>query len=141
MLADKLHKVLADSCVLFAKTQNYHWNVTGENFKSLHEMFENQYTDLFNAIDVLAEIIRSLGEKVDGTYKNYLSLSDIKEGNMNASASDMLAELANDHTLIQAALKDALNVAEAENNIPAATFLSDRISVHSKAIWFLKSSL
>lgn len=141
MLSDKLHMVLADSYVLFSKTQNYHWNVEGPAFKSLHEMFEDQYNDLFSAIDVVAELIRSLRVKTNGSLKHYLSISRIKEGDMNLSAQEMVRDLLNDQRTIQTTIKDALNEAKKEDDEVVISFLADRLTAHGKNAWMLESTL
>lgn len=88
-----LEKVLANSYALYLKTQNYHWNVVGANFKSLHELFNEQYNDLAAAIDEIAERIRALGVKVDGTFENFSKLSKIKSGDKNAKNEMMIRDL------------------------------------------------
>ena len=122
MLADRLHELLADTYVLFAKTQNYHWNVEGCNFKSLHEMFEEQYSDLYSAIDVLAEIIRTLGVNTNGTLSEYLRLSKIEEPELGVSSCKMVEDLLRDNMLIQETLNAVLD--EAKNQIEAWNFIS-----------------
>ena len=96
-----LKNVLADSYALYLKTQNYHWNVEGPHFKPLHVLFEEQYTDLATAIDEVAELIRGLGAKAPGTWGAYEALTNIKDGDENASADAMVKALAEDQAVIQ----------------------------------------
>ena len=100
LITTNLKEVLADSYILYLKTQNYHWNVTGHHFKSLHLMFEEQYKDLFLAVDLIAERIRALGEKAPGTFKSYSKVTNIKEGDENLDADSMVKDLANDQKII-----------------------------------------
>jgi len=141
MLADRLHELLADTYVLFAKTQNYHWNVEGCNFKSLHEMFEEQYSDLYSAIDVLAEIIRTLGVNTNGTLSEYLRLSKIEEPELGVSSCKMVEDLLRDNMLIQETLNAVLDEAKNEDDEVVAAFVSDRLTAHRKAAWMLKSTI
>ncbi len=141
MLSNKLFEILSDMYVLFAKTQNYHWNVEGCNFCSLHALFEGQYKDLYAAIDVLAEIIRTLGEKPNGTLCEYLKATHLKEGDSALSAKKMLEDLLSDHKIVVAALNQALSEAKKLDNEAVASFISDRLATHTKTIWMLESTL
>ena len=141
MLADRLHELLADTYMLFAKTQNYHWNVEGCNFKSLHEMFEEQYSDLYSTIDVLAEIIRTLGVTTNGTLSEYLRLSRIKEPELGISSCVMVEDLLRDNIAIQGTLMAVLDEAKNEDDEVVASFVSDRLTAHRKAAWMLKSTI
>tara|TARA_R110001592_G_scaffold29350_5_gene106527 strand:- start:480 stop:920 length:441 start_codon:yes stop_codon:yes gene_type:complete len=139
--AHALKIVLADSYALYLKTHNYHWNVEGANFRALHLMFEGQYTDLAIAVDDIAERIRALGEKAPGTFSAFSKLSSIKEGDENASAASMIKELANSQDTIIGSLKNALDVAQKANDEVTAGLLIDRMGVHEKAAWMLKSTV
>ena len=139
--AHALKIVLADSYALYLKTHNYHWNVEGANFRALHLMFEEQYTDLAIAVDDIAERIRALGEKAPGTFSAFSKLSSIKEGDENASAASMIKELANSQDTIIGSLKNALDVAQKVNDEVTAGLLIDRMGVHEKAAWMLKSTV
>ena len=88
-----LEEILANSYALMLKTHNYHWNVVGENFKSLHELFGAQYEELFGAVDEIAERIRALGSKVDGSFENFSKLTKIKKGDKNLEATKMIEDL------------------------------------------------
>lgn len=135
-----LKLVLADNYMLYIKTQNYHWNVEGPRFKGLHLMFEEQYKDLGDAIDVVAELIRGLGEKAPGTFNAYAANTAIKPGNENATADQMLKELAEDQETIQKTLLNALKIAQESSDEVVAGFLIERLTVHRKTAWMLKSS-
>ena len=136
---EALNNVLADNYALYLKTQNYHWNVEGPNFKTLHLLFEEQYTDLATAIDTTAELIRGLGEKAPGTFAAYANAT-VKPGNENASAEQMVKELTDDQAAIQKTLQTALEAAQKANDEVVAGFLIERLTVHRKAAWMLKSS-
>lgn len=136
-----LKKVLADNYALYLKTQNYHWNVEGTNFRGLHLLFEEQYTELTIAIDTVAELIRGLGEKAPGTFEAYSKNTIIKAGNENASAKQMVEELTQDQALIQKTLQTALEAAQEAGDEVVAGFMIERMTAHRKAAWMLKSSL
>ena len=136
-----LKNVLADNYALYLKTQNYHWNVEGPNFKGLHLLFEEQYTDLAGAIDTVAELIRGLGEKAPGTFDTYIKRTSIKSGNENASAQQMIQDLLESQTLIQKTLQQCLEIAQKAGDEVVAGFMIERLTFHRKASWILKSSL
>ncbi|HLB42623.1 MAG TPA: DNA starvation/stationary phase protection protein [Gammaproteobacteria bacterium] len=133
--------VLADNYMLYLKTQNYHWNVEGPHFKVLHLMFEEQYKELADAIDKVAELIRGLGEKAPGTFDAYITNTTIQPGNENASADQMVKELLDDQETIHKTLRKALDSAQQANDEVVASFLIERLTVHRKIAWMLKSSL
>jgi starvation-inducible DNA-binding protein len=139
-VVNNLKAVLADSYSLFLKTQNYHWNVTGPNFISLHTIFEDQYNDLFKAIDVIAERIRALGDKAPGTYSAYSKLTKIKDGNENNDYKTMIKELSHDQLLIVDTLKIALLNAQKIADEATADIIIGRIAAHQKNAWMLNSS-
>lgn len=138
---EALEKILADSYVLMLKTQNYHWNVVGDNFKSLHEMFQTQYEELFSAIDELAERIRSLGFKVDGTFDHFKKHSDIKNGNKDFYPIDMLKDLIADHEIVIKQLHKAISISQSEGDEASADIFIQRIKSHEKTLWMLQSSI
>ncbi len=140
-LVTKLKTLLADNYALYLKTQNYHWNVEGTNFKELHSMFEEQYTDLAKAIDTIAELIRGLGEKAPGTFNFYIEMTSIKPGNENASSQQMIKELLEDQILIQKTLQQCLEVSEKARDEVVIGFIIERLTFHRKTSWMLKSSL
>ena len=140
-VVDALKNVLADNYALYLKTQNYHWNVEVENFRGLHLLFEEQYTDLTMAIDTVAELIRGLGEKAPGTFDSYAKNTTIKAGDENASAEQMVKELTDDQAAIQKTLQTALEAAQKVGDEVVAGFMIERLTVHRKAAWMLKSSM
>lgn len=140
-VVNALKNVLADCYALYLKTQNYHWNVEGPHFKSLHLLFEEQYTDIATAIDTVAELIRGLGEKAPGTFDAYIKHSSIKSGNENASAEQMVKELTADQAAIAKTLQTALDAAQKAGDEVVAGFMIERLTVHRKAAWMLKSSM
>ena len=140
-VVEALKNVLADHYALYLKTQNYHWNVEGPNFKALHLLFEEQYKDLAEAIDTVAELIRGLGEKTPATFQAYEQRTSIKPGNENATAEQMLAELANDQAIIEKTLQNTLEVAQKADDEVIIGFIIDRLTFHRKAAWMLKSSI
>jgi starvation-inducible DNA-binding protein len=138
----KLEQVLADSYVIYAKTQNYHWNVTGSDFKSLHELFGAQYEELATAIDELAERIRSVGFKVNASMSNYIATSKAKECmRENLSANQMLKDLSRDQDIICMSISDALKQAQKEGDEATADMLIGRLEIHQKNKWMLESSV
>jgi starvation-inducible DNA-binding protein len=140
-VAAALKKVLADNYALYLKTQNYHWNVEGPNFKPLHLLFEEQYTDLATANDTVAELIRGLGEKAPGTFEAFTKTTSIKAGNENLSDAQMLKDLIKDQGIMEKSLQQALEVAQKAGDEVVAGFMIERLTVHRKAAWMLKSSL
>jgi starvation-inducible DNA-binding protein len=140
-MVENLSKVLANYVFLSLKTQNYHWNVIGPNFASLHQMFEDQYNDLSSAIDDIAERIRALGEKTPATMVEYTKLNVLSEGNNEYNSTEMLNDLIKSHQQVTELLKNCIS--NAANNGDAVTedMLIGRLQEHEKVIWFLKSSL
>ncbi|MDR0679491.1 MAG: DNA starvation/stationary phase protection protein [Puniceicoccales bacterium] len=135
-----LEVILADTYALYLKTQNYHWNVEGQDFKPLHEMFEKQYDDLFEAIDVVGELIRGLGSRTIGTFGDFSRLTNIKDGNKDASATQMVSDLLHDHELMGQTLGKALKVAQEAGDEVVASYLGSRMMVHRKTSWMLRST-
>ena len=140
-IANALKSVLADSYSLYFKTQNFHWNVTGPHFKLLHSLFEEQYTDLADAIDEIAERIRWLGQKVPGSLKFYSDLTSISSSNEHADSTTMIKELLQGQDLVIKTLKAALTVAKTFDDEGTCDLLIARIKTHEKNSWILKSSL
>lgn len=138
---EALKVTLADSYVLYLKTQNYHWNVTGPNFKAFHLMFEEQYNDLFTAVDLIAERIRALGAKAPGSFAIYSKVTNIKEGDENLDATSMLTQLAKDQETISNTLTQALKAAQDIGDEVTVGIMTDRIEIHQKNAWMLRSSL
>jgi len=140
-MAGELQRVLADTYALYLKTQNYHWNVEGPHFKPLHELFEEHYTDLAEAIDVTAEHIRALGPKVDGRFSAFQEHNRIGDGNNELKADAMVKDLAESHKKITASIKEAMDVASESEDIVLEDFFTQRLQFHRKAIWMLESSI
>lgn len=140
-VATSLKVALADTYALYLKTQNYHWNVTGPNFKPLHLLFEEQYNDLALAVDLIAERIRALGEKAPGTWNAYEKVTSIKDGNENTPANDMVKQLAEDQDIVVNTLKQTLEAAQKAEDEVTVGLVVDRMGVHEKAAWMLRSSI
>lgn len=136
-----LKSVLANSYALYVKTQNFHWNVEGPNFKSLHVLFEEQYRELIEAIDEIAERIRTLGEKAPGTFTAFQELNTIPDGNNRASAEVMVKELEESQKAMVAILKKALEEVQKNHDDVTTDLLIRRITVHEKGAWMLRSSI
>lgn len=136
-----LKHVLADSYALYLKTQNYHWNVEGPYFKTLHLLFEEQYTDLAAAIDEIAELIRGLGAKAPGTWKAYQALYTIEDGDETKSANAMVEDLMADQAKMAATLQKALDAAQEAGDEVVTGVMVERLTVHRKNKWMLNSSI
>lgn len=140
-IVNGLSKMLADSYILYLKTHNFHWNVTGPMFNSLHVMFMQQYTELWNALDPIAERIRSLGQPAPGSYKKFVSLSSIKEEEGTPSATEMIKQLIAGQEAVVRTAREAFKVADAADDQPTADLLTQRMEVHEKNAWMLRSLL
>jgi starvation-inducible DNA-binding protein len=140
-VTDALKAALADTYTLQLKTQNYHWNVEGTHFRSLHLLFEEQYNELFAAVDVIAERIRTLGEKAPGTNTEFAKLTKVKEGNASFDDFEMVKDLYNTNLAVANILKKGIDKAETADDPATADLLTQRVAVHEKAAWFLRSSL
>ncbi|HSX50994.1 MAG TPA: Dps family protein [Cellvibrio sp.] len=140
-IAAGLSRVLADTYTLYLKTHNFHWNVTGPMFQTLHLMFETQYTELALAVDAIAERIRSLGFPAPGTYKQYASLSSIKEEEGIPPAKDMIRLLVEGQEAVVRTARSLYATAEAANDEATADLLTQRIQLHEKTAWMLRSLL
>jgi starvation-inducible DNA-binding protein len=140
-VTDALKKVLAESYGLMLKTQNYHWNVEGPNFPGLHALFMAQYSELFLAVDLIAERIRALGEKAPGSYGEFGKLSKIKDGDGDLDADLMVKDLYESNVTLLASVKKAFTAAEKAGDQPTVDLMNARSALHEKTIWMLKSSL
>ena len=140
-VTDALKQVLADTYTLYLKTQNYHWNVTGPSFRSLHMLFEEQYNDMFAANDEIAERIRALGEKAPGGYSAFSKLTKISEGDNNKNAEAMLEDLYASQQQMIATLKAGIDIAGDANDNVTEDMLIGRLQVHEKQSWMLAASL
>lgn len=140
-VAEGLKKLLADSYTLYLQTHNFHWNVTGPQFRELHLMFEEQYTELAVAVDVIAERIRTLGVAAPGTYKAFASLSAIEEVEGVPAAEEMLERLTHGHEQVVKTSRAVLSIAQKAEDESTASLVSDRMRVHEKAAWMLRATL
>ncbi|WP_255233313.1 Dps family protein [Aliifodinibius salipaludis] len=140
-IADALSKVLADSYMLYLKTHNYHWNVTGELFHSLHEQFEEQYTELAEAVDEIAERIRALGYRAPGTFKEFKELTSVDEQQDEPDAMEMVRRLAEGNEQVMRTAREALQPANDAEDEATIDLLTERLKVHSKTAWMLRSHL
>ena len=140
-IAGGLSRVLADSYTLYLKTHNFHWNVTGPMFQTLHLMFETQYNELALAVDLIAERIRALGLPAPGTYKKFIELSAIKEDEGIPKAEDMIRRLVEGHETVARTARQVFLVADESNDQPTCDLLTQRMQVHEKTAWMLRSLL
>jgi starvation-inducible DNA-binding protein len=140
-IAAGLSRLLADTYVLYLKTHNFHWNVEGPMFQTLHQMFMEQYTEAWNAIDLVAERIRSLGHYAPGTYKEYLALARIKETGGVPKAEQMVKLLIEGQEAVVRTAREVLPLAERADDQPTLDLLTQRMQVHEKNAWMLRSLL
>jgi len=140
-IAAGLSKLLADSYTLYLKTHNYHWNVTGPMFNTLHVMFEQHYTELATAVDEIAERIRALGVKAPGTYREFAALTSIDEASGDESAEGMIRQLVVGQEAVVRTAREVFPAADAANDEPTADLLTQRMQIHEKNAWMLRSML
>jgi starvation-inducible DNA-binding protein len=140
-IADGLARLLADTYTLYLKTHNFHWNVTGPQFNSLHLMFETQYNELALAVDLIAERIRALGEPAPGSYSAFAKLSSIKEADGVSKADEMVRILAEDQLAVVRTARAVFPLADAAHDEPTADLLTQRMQVHEKTAWMLRANL
>jgi starvation-inducible DNA-binding protein len=140
-IAESLSRVLADSYILYLKTHNFHWNVTGPMFQTLHLMFMGQYTEMWNALDPIAERIRALDYPAPGSYKRYAELASIKEEEGVPPAKEMIRQLVEGQEAVARTVRAAFKVAEAASDQPTADLLTQRMEIHEKNAWMLRSLL
>ncbi len=140
-IAGGLSRVLADTYTLYLKSHNFHWNVTGPMFQTLHLMFETQYNELALAVDLVAERIRALGLPAPGTYKQFAQLSAIKEDDGIPTATDMIRRLVEGHETVARTARDVFRSAEGANDQPTCDLLTQRMQMHEKTAWMLRSLL
>jgi starvation-inducible DNA-binding protein len=140
-IADGLSHLLADTYTLYLKTHNFHWNVTGPMFNSLHLMFETQYNELWLAVDQVAERIRTLGVAAPGTYREFAALSSIPEADGVPSAEEMVRQLVAGHEAVVRTARGIFPAVEAARDEPTADLLTQRLQVHEKTAWMLRSLL
>jgi starvation-inducible DNA-binding protein len=140
-IAEGLSRLLADTYTLYLKTHNFHWNVTGPMFNTLHLMFEQQYNELALAVDLVAERIRALGVPAPGTYKAYARLTSIEEADDVPSAEQMVEQLVKGQETVVRTARSIFPVVERANDQPTADLLTQRMQVHEKTAWMLRSLL
>jgi starvation-inducible DNA-binding protein len=140
-IASGLSVLLADSYTLYLMTHNFHWNVTGPQFNSLHLMFMAQYTEQWNALDVIAERIRALGHPAPATYKQFVRLASIKEVEGVPGANDMVRHLVSAQEATARTARKLFKVVNAADDQPTADLLTQRLEVHEKTAWMLRSLL
>lgn len=140
-IAKGLSRLLSDTYTLYLKTHNYHWNVTGPMFQTLHTMFETQYNELAEAVDEIAERIRALGHRAPGTYQEFMKLTSIKESTNDQSANQMIAELVQGQEAVVRTARSIFPVIEECNDQPTADLLTRRMETHEKTAWMLRSML
>jgi starvation-inducible DNA-binding protein len=140
-IAQGLSNLLADTYTLYLKTHNFHWNVTGPMFRTLHLMFEEQYTELALAVDLIAERIRALGFPAPGTYGEFAKLSSISEEEGVPSAEDMIRKLVEGQEAVVRTARSLFLVLERSHDEPTADLLTQRMQVHEKTAWMLRSLL
>lgn len=138
-VAEQLKKLLADSYTLYLQTHNFHWNVTGPQFRDLHLMFEEHYTELATAVDEIAERIRTLGVAAPGTYEAFAKLTSIKEVDGVPEASDMVSILTINHEAVVRTCREALKAAQAADDESSIALISDRMRLHEKTAWMLRA--
>jgi starvation-inducible DNA-binding protein len=138
-LANNLCGLLADTYLLLVKTQGYHWNVVGPLFVSLHRLTEEQYQNLFEAVDDLAERVRALGFPAPSSITEMIALAEIGEDTGNPTAEQMVENLVSDHEAIVRRLREAAVAAEKLHDVVTAGMLTDRMHFHEKAVWMLRA--
>lgn len=139
-IADGLKRLLADSYTLYLQTHNFHWNVTGLQFRELHLMFEEHYTELAVAVDDIAERIRTLDVPAPGTYKEFAKLSSIEEVDGVPTSDEMVKLLTKGHEQVIKTAREVLKTAQDANDESTASLVSDRMRIHEKTAWMLRAT-
>ena len=141
-IAQGLGRLLADTFTLYLTTHNFHWNVTGPMFNSLHAMFMQQYTELWNAVDPVAERIRALGHVAPGSYAEYARLSSLPDAAAQPpKAMEMVRILAEGHEAVARTARNIVPLADQAHDLPTADLLTQRLTVHEQTAWMLRSLL
>lgn len=140
-IAGGLSRLLADSYTLYLKTHNFHWNVTGPQFNTLHQMFEQQYIELATAVDEIAERIRALGIKAPASYSAFVELTRVSEGTGDENAEEMIRQLVLGQETVARTAREIFPSADAANDEPTADLLTQRMQIHEKTAWMLRSML
>ncbi|MDR2208156.1 MAG: DNA starvation/stationary phase protection protein [Azoarcus sp.] len=140
-IAKGLSRLLADSYTLYLTTHNFHWNVTGPMFNTLHQMFEGQYTELAEAVDLIAERIRALGFPAPGSYKEFEKLTSLKQPENVPDAVAMIRQLLSNHEGVAKTARSVVPLADKASDEPTLDLLTQRLQVHEKTAWMLRSLL
>ncbi len=140
-ISSGLSQLLADSSILYLKTHSFHWNVEGPMFNTLHVMFMEQYTELWNALDLIAERIRALGEYAPGSYKQYTKIASLTETDKVPNATGMIEQLLEGHEAVARTARAVFPAAEKGGDEATADLLTQRIQIHEKTAWMLRSML
>jgi starvation-inducible DNA-binding protein len=140
-IADGLSRLLADTYTLYLKTHNFHWNVTGPMFNTLHLMFETQYTELATAVDEIAERIRALGVAAPGSYVQFADRTSIAEETRVPAAEEMIAQLVKDQETVARTARSVFPLADEAGDEPTADLLTQRMQIHEKTAWMLRSMI
>jgi starvation-inducible DNA-binding protein len=140
-IADGLARLLADSYTLYLKTHNYHWNVEGPMFNSLHTLFETQYQELAAAVDEIAERIRALGVKAPGSYSEFAKLASLDEAKGGENAEEMLRQLVLGQETVVRTAREIFPIVDKNHDEPTADLLTQRMQTHEKNAWMLRSML
>ena len=140
-IAEGLSRLLAATYTLYLKTHNFHWNVTGPMFNTLHTMFMTQYTELWTALDEIAERIRALGYPAPGSFSQFAQLASIKEEAGVPKANDMIRQLVEGHEAAARTIRSVFPLAEQGSDEPTADLLTQRLQIHDKTAWMLRSML
>lgn len=140
-IVEGLSRLLADTYTLYLKTHNFHWNVTGPQFRTLHLMFEEEYNELWTAVDLVAERIRALGHFAPGSYRDFGKLTSIAESDGVPPANDMIRQLVDGHETVIRTARSLFPVADQAKDEATADLLTQRIQLHEKTAWMLRSLL
>ena len=140
-IAEGLSRVLADTYTLYLKTHNFHWNVTGPMFQTLHLMFMDLYTEQWNAVDLVAERIRALGFPAPGSYRDFAALTSIRENESVPPAKEMIRQLVDGQETVVRTARELLPLVEKVDDQPTVDLLTQRMQVHEKNAWMLRSLL
>jgi len=140
-IVEGLERMLADTYTLYLKTHNFHWNVTGPMFQTLHLMFMTQYNEIWLAVDVIAERIRALGFPAPGSYKEFAALTEIKDSKGVPNAKEMIRQLVDGQETVVRTARAVFPIAEAAGDQPTADMLTQRMTVHEQNAWMLRSLL
>lgn len=139
-IAEGLSRLLADTYTLYLKTHGYHWNVTGPMFRSLHLMFEEEYLELRDAVDEIAERVRALDHKAPGSYQEMVDLTSISEDAGEPDAMEMVRRLVEGHETVIRTARSVVEVAEAAGDVATADMATTRIEIHEKTAWMLRAT-